>query len=84
MERSDVHLPKADAAMHESLEPDSKLTLDSAAQSSKHCTESVSTDEGMQIDARAEQHTNAFWPIVETFAGDSNVIVESLSQFSKQ
>jgi hypothetical protein len=42
--------------MHESLEPDSNVTVDRAEQTMKHTSQSRSTEDGMEIDESDEQY----------------------------
>jgi hypothetical protein len=41
------------------LEPDSNVTVERDRHSEKHCRQSLSTDEGIQIDESDEQPENA-------------------------
>jgi hypothetical protein len=50
----------------------------------KQLSASLSTDAGMQIDAREEQHQNANVLITETFEPDSNMAVARREQRLKQ
>jgi hypothetical protein len=49
----------APPAIHESLEPDSNVTIERDEQLKKHRSSSVSTDEGKQIDESKAHHPNA-------------------------
>jgi hypothetical protein len=71
-------------SIHRSLEPDSKVTLESATHCWKQSLHSISTDDGMQIDETAGQDRNANLPIRESFEPDSSVTLRSASQPSKQ
>jgi hypothetical protein len=56
------------------------VTLDSALQVKKHLSQSIRTDDGMQID---EQYSNAPLSIRESLQLGSNVTLESSLQLQK-
>jgi hypothetical protein len=52
IDMSDEHFRNADFPIRKSLEPDSKMTLESWSQVEKHFVHSASTERGIKIDKR--------------------------------
>jgi hypothetical protein len=50
----------------------------------KHCWQSVSTDEGIQIDESDEQSSNAEGPMDESREPESKITLEIVLQLAKQ
>jgi hypothetical protein len=63
--------------MHESFEPDSNVTVDRDPHPLKHRWESVSIEDGRQIDERKQQPENVKFPRDETLEFGSNISVSS-------
>jgi hypothetical protein len=55
IDESDEHHEKADLPIHETLQPDSNVTVDRELHPRKHLGPRFLTDEGMQIDESDEQ-----------------------------
>jgi hypothetical protein len=66
IDESDEQDKNADFAIRESLQPESKVTLESALQLLKQNSQRCSTDDGMQIDESDEQDANAYFSIRES------------------
>jgi hypothetical protein len=59
IDERDEHLAKTPLALHESLEPESNVTVERDRHSLKQKPQSFSTEEGMQMDGSAEHSANA-------------------------
>jgi hypothetical protein len=55
IDESDAQNPKAKLPIHETLQPDSIVTMQRDSHAKKHFVQRISTDEGMQIDESDEQ-----------------------------
>jgi hypothetical protein len=71
-------------SIFESLEPDSKVTVESPVHAQKQPAPSNSTDARMQIDARDKQELNADDSITESFEPGSNRTIERFLHVLKQ
>jgi hypothetical protein len=49
IDESDGQIENADSSIHESFESDSNVTLERNSHSKKHCLQSRSTEQGIQI-----------------------------------
>jgi hypothetical protein len=72
-----VHSENADSPSAESLEGDSKVTLERLWQTEKHRAAIVSTAEGMRIDPSDTQQLNADLPKTEAREPHPNVTADS-------
>jgi hypothetical protein len=74
---------RAPAPSSDSREPVSRLNVESDEQPEKQRPPSRSTDDGMQIEASAEQYQNTTRSIQESLEPASKTTVESDRHFSK-
>jgi hypothetical protein len=83
IDTSDEHHKNVNSPRTEILQPDSNVKDDRFPQLVKQLPETVSTDEGMQIDSN-EQPRNADSPRIEIAEPSSNLRSESCPQPQKQ
>jgi hypothetical protein len=60
----DEQYKNAESSIRSNFDPDSKETPERHLQSSKHCIQRISTEEGMQIDLNESQFANVLLPRV--------------------
>jgi hypothetical protein len=84
IDESDEHFRNERAAMRESLEPVSNVTVDRDPHSEKHSSPSISTDEGMQIDESNEASKKPKSPIRDSRQPVAKTTSETVSQQAKQ
>jgi hypothetical protein len=81
---SEQQILNAHSPRNDSLQPDSKVTLERSSQPTKHNSEIMPTDDGIEIDRSAEHPSNADSPRMDVRQPDSNVTVKRFSQDLKQ
>jgi hypothetical protein len=80
---SETQSRKAETSIHESLEPDSKMTVEREEQPMKHPSQSRSTERGMEIDESTIHALKALASMHESLELDSNMTVKREEQAMK-
>jgi hypothetical protein len=84
IDENDGQLTNARAPIHDSFEPDSKVTAKSDLQSAKHASPSVSIDRGRQIDESDEKSRNTPFSTRKRLEPNSKATVATRLDLTKE